>query len=408
MEFKINKARFDQRLAELAKIGARQDGGVSRLALTDEDKAARDLVVGWMKELNLQVHIDQVGNLIGILPGKTAEEPVVMGSHIDTVPAGGRFDGAAGVLAGLEVLETIQEQKIQTRRPIAVIAFTNEEGVRYRTDMIGSRAFCGFLSPKQAYAARGTDGSNFGEELKRIGYAGEFLCGSLHPHAYVEYHIEQGPVLDQQQITVGVVTGITGISWQEVTIEGQANHAGTTPTAMRHDAGLAAARVIVYLRELANSLGENQRATCGTIAFLPNAINVIPAKAVFSVDLRNSDESVLMEAELRLGDFLKRVEGEDGVSINTVQLARIQPEACHPDIITAITQSAQDFDYRHRVMMSGAVHDALIMARYCPTGMIFVPSKNGISHSPAEYTSLDDLEAGANVLCHTVLNLSKR
>ena len=408
MQSLINKTRLMNRISNLAIIGARPDGGVCRLALTDEDKAARDLIVQWIKELNLQVHVDQVGNLIGIRPGKADLEPIVMGSHIDTVPTGGRFDGAAGVMAGLEVLETLNENEVQTECPVAVVAFTNEEGVRYHSDMIGSRAFCGFITPEEAYSVEGIDGTNFGDELKRIGYAGEFPCGNIHPHAFVELHIEQGPVLDREQIPVGVVEAITGIAWYEITIQGEANHAGTTPTSMRRDAGLTAARVITYLREISNSLGENQRATCGRISFSPNVINVIPEKAVLSVDLRNSNERVLKEAEQRLQQFLHECAHQDDVHFETKLLARVKPETCHPDIVATLTKEVQELDYPYHTMVSGAVHDSLILARYCPTGMIFVPSKDGISHNPAEHTSIDELEMGANVLLKTVISLADR
>ncbi len=402
----VDKVRLMNRLSDLAKIGARPDGSVCRLALTDEDKAARDQVVQCMKDLNMQVHVDQVGNLIGIRHGKTRKEPVVMGSHIDTVPTGGRFDGAAGVVAGLEVVETLNDFEIQTERPIAVVAFTNEEGVRYQNDMTGSRAFCGFISVDEAYTVEGVDGTFFGKELQRIGYKGEFPCGSIHPHAFLELHIEQGPVLDWEQVPVGVVEAITGIAWYEITIQGEANHAGTTPTSMRQDAGLTAARIITYLRKIANSLGENQRATCGAISFSPNVINVIPEKAVLSVDLRNSEDAILKEAEQRLQQFTGECAQQDGVSIETRLLSRIRPEACHPVIVETIKKTVEEMDCPYRLMISGAVHDALIMVRRCPTGMVFVPSKDGLSHNPAEYTSTDELEAGANVLLRTILKLS--
>jgi len=407
MKLAINGTRLMGRISDLAKIGARPNGGVCRLALTDEDKAARDQVIQWMKELNLQVHIDQAGNIIGIRAGKADVKPVVMGSHIDTVPTGGRFDGAAGVMAGLEVLETLNEHDIQTEHPVALVAFTNEEGVRYHSDLIGSRAFCGFVTTEEIYNIEGTDGTKFGDELRRIGYAGEFHCGSIHPHAFVELHIEQGPVLDQEQIPVGVVEAITGISWYEVTIRGEANHAGTTPTFMRHDAGLTAARVIMYLREIADVLGENQRATCGVISFSPNAINVIPNKAALSIDLRNSDDTILKDSENRLLQFLQECAHRDDVQVETNNLIRVQPETCHPDVVAAVKKAAEGLGYSYHQMISGAVHDSLIMARYCPTGMIFVPSKNGLSHNPEEYTSLQDFEAGVNVLLQTVLELAE-
>jgi len=407
MQPTINKSRLTKRLSELATIGALSDGGVCRLALTDEDKAARDQVMQWMKDLDLQTYIDQVGNLIGIRSGKKDIAPIVTGSHIDTVPSGGRFDGAAGVVAGLEVIESLNEHKIQTERPVAVVAFTNEEGVRYHLDMIGSHAFCGYISPEEAYMTVGTDNTIFGEELKRIGYAGDFPSGSICPHAFLELHIEQGPVLDREQVSIGVVEAITGIVWYEITIQGEANHAGTTPISMRQDAGLTAARIITYLREIANLLGENQRATCGAISFFPNAINVIPEKATLSIDLRNPDKTTLEEAEQRLLDFLEKCTHQDNVQIETQRLARVQPRACHTNIILTIIKATDELGYSHKTMVSGAVHDALTMASYCPTGMIFVPSKGGISHNPAEYTSADELEAGTNVLLKTVLKLSQ-
>ena len=405
MQPTINKLRLMSRLSELSKIGALPDGSVCRLALTDEDKAARDQVIQWMKDLDLQIHVDQVGNLIGIHPGTKDLNPIVIGSHIDTVPTGGRFDGTAGVIAGLEVIETLNDHKIETERPVAVVAFTNEEGVRYHNDMLGSRAFCGYISPEEAYKTVGTDHTIFGEELQRIGYAGNFPCGSIQPHAFLELHIEQGPVLDREQISIGIVEAITGISWYEVTIQGEANHAGTTPTYMRRDAGLAAARIITYLREIADTMGENQRATCGAISFSPNAINVIPEKATLSIDLRNPDKIILEEAEQRLLAFLEECAEQGNVQIEAQQLARVQPETCHPDIFAIIEESTQELDYSYKKMVSGAVHDALILAPYYPTGMIFVPSKDGISHNPAEHTSAEELEAGANVLLKTVLKL---
>jgi N-carbamoyl-L-amino-acid hydrolase len=407
MEIKINSARLSQRLDNLAKIGARPDGGVCRLAVSDEDKAARDMLVVWMKDLGLQIQVDQVGNLIGTRAGKQDLPPLVIGSHIDSVPTGGRYDGAAGVMAGLEVLETLNDCGLRTERPVVLVAFTNEEGVRYRTDMLGSRAFCGFMDPEEAYEVKGIDGTTFGEELKRIGYAGEFPCGSIKPHAYLEMHIEQGPVLDREKFQIGVVGAITGISWHEATVRGEANHAGTTPTYMRRDAGLTAARIITYLREIADTLGENQRATCGMISFSPNAINVIPSEAVLSIDLRNSDETILRESDRLLEEYLKKLAREDGTTIQTRPLAWVKPESCSPELIATVTEAASDLGYSNRPMISGAVHDALMLAKYCPTGMIFVPSRNGISHNPAEYTSPEQLEAGANVLLHTVLKLSK-
>jgi N-carbamoyl-L-amino-acid hydrolase len=264
------------------------------------------------------------------------------------------------------------------------------------------------MTPQEAYSIQSTDGTQFGEELKRINYAGEFPCGVIHPLAYLELHIEQGPILDRTGITIGVVEAITGISWYKITIRGEANHVGTTPTSMRHDAGLAAAKIITQLREIANSLGENQRATCGSISFYPNTINVIPATVVMTVDMRNPDLLKLNEAEKQLENFLEICQQEDGVGISSYSLARVTPKDCDPEIIGLITKSAQELGYSQRPMISGAIHDALIMASYCPTGMIFIPSKKGISHNALEYTSPEDLEAGANVLLQATLKLASK
>ncbi len=404
---RINSSRLLQRLDQLAQRGAQENGGVSRLALSDEDKEGRDLFVKWVKELGLTAHVDKVGNIIGVRPGRQDLPPVLFGSHLDSVRNGGRLDGAYGVISALEVLNTLHDHNIRTRRPLAVIAFTNEEGARYVPDMLGSLAYVGDLSVEDAWTAKGFDGSIFGEELRRIGYAGEMLPGAIKSHAYVELHIEQGPVLEREKQTIGVVEFVTGITWLEVIVSGAANHAGTTPLELRRDAGLAAAKIIQYQRELALDLGGNQRTTCGIIRFEPNIINVIPGKAIFTVDLRNTDDVVLKEAERRLRAFAADLAKQDGVTIDIRLMVHVPSEKFDLRVVETIEQSAQELSYSFRRMISGAGHDAQIMARKYPTGMIFVPSRGGISHSPAEYSSPKDMEAGANVLLQTVLKLAE-
>jgi len=405
---KINKERLLQRLDELAQIGALDGGGVGRLALTDADKGARDLVVPWMKELGMSVHIDQVGNIIGLRPGEEELPPVMLGSHIDTVTVAGRYDGSYGVLSALEVVNTLNDNDIRTHRPLAVAAFTNEEGVRFNRGMLGSSVYVGDLSAEEAYDIPGVDGSNFGEELKRTGYAGEWEPGSIRPYAFLELHIEQGPLLDQMKIPVGVVEAVTGITWLEVTVTGTANHAGTTPIDLRRDAGLAAAKLIESMREIALSIGGNQRATCGMIAFEPNAINVIPSKAVFTVDLRNSDGEALLEAEEQFMAYAKKIEKSDGVTISIRDLEHVLPVKFDSIIVNIIEATTGELGISARRMISGAGHDAQLLASMCPTAMIFVPSKDGISHSPDEYSSPEDLETGANVLLHSALKLANQ
>jgi N-carbamoyl-L-amino-acid hydrolase len=404
----INPSRLLQRLEHLAQKGAQENGGVSRLALSDADKDGRDLFVAWLKELGLIVQVDQVGNIFGLRPGQENLPPVMFGSHLDTVRNGGRYDGAYGVLAALEVLHTLTEHGIQTRRPLAAVAFTNEEGARYVPDMLGSLAFVGDLSVEEAWAARGFDGTQFGPELQRIGYAGPLSPGALCPHAYVELHVEQGPVLEQEGLSIGVVEHVTGIDWLEVTVYGAANHAGTTPTELRRDAGLAAAKIIQYLRQIALDLGGNQRATCGILKFEPEIINVIPGKATLTVDLRNTEAEALQEAERRLRAFADHLIRDDHVEIAIRQLAYTRPERFAPQITEVIARSTQALGYSYRRMVSGAGHDAQIMARKYPTAMIFIPSRGGVSHSPQEYSSPEDIEAGANVLLHTVLELAEQ
>lgn len=404
---RIDASRLLKRLDQLAQKGAQENGGVSRLALSDAEKEARGLFIGWLNELGLNVHVDRVGNILGLRPGREDLPPVMFGSHLDSVRNGGRYDGAYGVLAALEALHSLHDRQIQTRRPLAVVAFTNEEGARYVPDMLGSLAYVGDLSVEEAWAARGFDGSIFGEEIQRIGYAGEMQPGAIQPHAYVEIHIEQGPVLEREGLTIGAVEHVTGITWLEVTITGAANHAGTTPIELRRDAGLAAARVIQYLRELALDLGAGQRATCGILRFEPEIINVIPGKAIFTVDLRNTDAAALEESERRLRAYLVELAEQENVGIDIQLMVRIPPEKFDPRIVEAVEQSASELGHPIRRMISGAGHDAQIMARKYPAGMIFIPSRGGISHSPAEYSSPEDLEAGANVLLNTVLKLAE-
>jgi len=404
-EIHIDPQRLNQRLVELAQFGALPEGGISRLALTDADKSGRDLFVSWLRDLSLDVRIDQVGNILAFQPGRGDAQPVLLGSHLDTVRAAGPLDGALGVLAGLEVLQTLQELDIHTLRPVALVAFTNEEGARFTTDMMGSRAFCGELPVEDAWDVTDFEGVRVGDELRRIGYSGDFPCGQVTPAAYLELHIEQGPVLYQERVTIGAVEAITGISWQAVTITGAANHAGTTPLDARRDAGLAAAKVIQYLRELAQFLPD-QRATCGRLSFSPDVINVIPGQAVLTVDLRNGEDAVLKKAEQQLAEYLAALAEGENVEVTSRILMRVSPSRCDPSVVTWVETAARGLGLTCRRMVSGAGHDAQIMAHTCPTAMIFIPSQNGISHSPAEYSRPKDIEAGANVLLHTVLGLA--
>ena len=402
---KINPDRLLTRLDELAQIGPIPDGGSCRLALTDEDREGRDWLVDQMKSLGMTVKIDQIGNIMGIRSGKTDQAPVMTGSHIDTVGTGGRYDGSLGVLAGLEVVQTLNDAGVVTQRPIAVASFTDEEGARFAPDMLGSLVYVGGMRVEDALNIVGIDGVRLGDELTRIGYAGSEPVGLLRPHAFVELHIEQGPVLDMEGIAIGAVQNLQGISWQSVAITGQSNHAGTTPMRLRRDAGYCAAAIGVFLRNLASEMGGNQVCTVGKIDLHPNLVNVIAARATLTVDLRNTDEALLQSAEQALADYLKELAQQEGVDITTDKLARFEPVTFDKRLVKLIQAQADKLGLSCQKMTSGAGHDAQMLARWCPSAMIFVPSIDGISHNPAERTHDTDLVAGANVLLNTLLSL---
>ena len=406
MDLRIDGARLARRLAELGEMGGLPGGGNARLAFTDEDKLGRDLVAGWMRQMGLEVSIDKIGNVIGLRKGLEDAAPVMTGSHIDTVRTGGRYDGNLGVLAGLEAVERLNEAGIVTRRPLAVAFFSNEEGARFHPDIMGSMVYTGKLDLEHAYEVVGIDGAVCGAELRRIGYCGPAEPGWLKPHAFVELHIEQGPILEAEGLTIGAVDGVQGISWTEVTIEGVSAHAGTTPMRLRKDAGYAAAEIAVFVRQLTREFGGGQVGTVGRMEFKPGITNVVPNRAVMTVDIRNPDEALLRQAEAKLFAFLDKIAIAEGVKISTRPLARTQPVAFAPHMIEMVSQIAGEFGYSARRITSGAGHDAQMMAAICPTGMIFVPSVNGLSHNVKEYTEPADLEAGANILLRMLLRLA--
>jgi len=409
---RIDAARLLGRIDELGQIG-RLDGpngewGNARLALTDEDRAGRDLVVAWMRDLGLDIAVDVIGNVVATRAGRDPSlAPVMVGSHIDTVGTGGRFDGNLGVLAGLEIVETLDVAGIVTERPLQVAFFTDEEGSRFAPDMLGSLVYVGGLPVEQALdLVAADDGARLGDELDRIGYAGTIPCPTAAaPHAYVELHIEQGPVLEAEGITIGVVEGVQGISWTEIVIVGQSAHAGTTPMRLRHDPAYAAAAVATYVRDLTRHLGPEQVGTVGRIDVYPNLVNVVPARVVMTVDLRNTDDRVLCEAESRLATFLEELAETEGVAITTSPLARFQPVDFDAAMVDLVEETAQRLGHSTKRMPSGAGHDAQMLARLCPTAMVFTPSVNGLSHNIAEFTESVDIEAGANVLLQMVLGL---
>lgn len=403
---RIDGARLLARLARLAEIGAIENGGCARLALTDADREGRDLVAGWMRALGLEIRIDAIGNVFGFTPGWRDTAPVMTGSHIDTVRTGGRYDGNYGVLAGLEVIETLREAGVTPKRPLSVAFFTNEEGSRFQPDMLGSLVHAGGLPLAEAYAARAADGASVGDELARIGYRGDETPGFVTPHAFIELHIEQGPVLDAEGIRIGAVENLQGISWQEITVLGQSNHAGTTPMRLRRDAGYVAAATASFLHDLAHEMGGAQVCTVGRVELHPNYINVIPARAVFTADLRNTDDALLRHAEARLAAFLDATTARTSTTWTSRRLVRFEPVTFDAGLVDLIGDVAREHGLSVHRMTSGAGHDAQMMARICRAAMIFVPSVKGISHNPAEHTEPADLVAGADVLLHTMLRLA--
>lgn len=394
------------RLARLGAVGGLPGGGNARLALTDDDKAGRDLVVGWMRDVGLDVGIDTVGNVVGVFPGVEDLAPVMIGSHIDTVRTGGRYDGNLGVLAGIELVAALGKSGLRTRRPIAVAFFTNEEGARFQPDMLGSLVYVGGMTVDEADASRAIDGALLGAELSRIGYRGDRRPGFVRPHAFVELHIEQGPILEAEGKTIGAVTGVQGISWTEYVLTGVSNHAGTTPMRLRRDAGYAASAIAKGLRDIVRRIGGDQIGTVGRMELTPNLINVIAARAVFTVDLRNTDEATLKRAETEVASLIAEVCGTENVGVEKRVLARFEPVDFDPAIVDLVASRADARGYSCRRMASGAGHDAQMFARICPAGMIFVPSAEGLSHNIAEHTDPADIDAGAQVLLDVVLELA--
>lgn len=407
MTIALDTATMLAQLTQLGAIGQDAGGGRTRLAFGDADKQGRDQLVAWMHDLALDITIDQIGNIFGTLTGSDPSlAPLMIGSHIDTVINAGMYDGCYGVLAGLAVLRALRSAGIVPRRSIVVAAFSNEEGVRYQPDMMGSLVYVGGIDVAQVLDVIGTDGTRLGDELARIGYAGDLRPGAVVPHAYLELHIEQGPLLEYHATQIGVVADLQGISWQQITITGVANHAGTTPLAMRHDAGWAAAAVITFVRQLAQE-SVSTLATVGSIQFSPNAINVIPQTAVLTLDMRDPDDQKLTAAEAHVATLLQTIAAQEGVTITSQQLVRFPAVHFDESLVAEIAQATAALGLSHRQMTSGAGHDAQMMARITPAAMIFVPSQAGISHNPAEYTSDADLIAGATVLLAVVQRLSR-
>jgi N-carbamoyl-L-amino-acid hydrolase len=411
----IDSARLYRTLSELGAIGAYQDEnsglmGVNRLALTDNDRAGRERVVAWMRELEMQVTVDRIGNVYGRRAGTHDDlAPVMSGSHIDSVPTAGRFDGCLGVLGALEIVRCLNERGQKTRRPIVVGFFTDEEGCRFGTDMLGSAVATGRLELEAAYELRDADGIRLKDELARIGFLGTAPEKLEPPHAYVECHIEQGPIIRAKNLDIGVVTGVQAISWQEVTIKGRSAHAGTTPMELRADAGVAASRINVEMRAMIASgkYGPGMRATVGAYRPHPGLVNIVPSRVVMSVDLRNPDDALMKASEADLETFYRRLEREEGVQIAWRQTARTPFVGFDESVQARVAASAARRKLSHERIISGAGHDAQEMARLCKTAMVFVPGEyDGISHNPRELSTEAQCADGVNVLADVLLELA--
>ena len=406
----IDGERLWRRISDLGEIGREEGGGVTRLSFTDEERAAKDRVASYMEEAGLSVYEDAVGNLFGRREGLNVQAPVVLiGSHVDSVYNGGNFDGPLGVLAGIEVLHAMEEQGIETEHPIEVVAFTDEEGVRFSFGMIGSRALAGKLTPEDLRNYEDGDGVSIESAMRAYGLDPERVAEAARPEgsvkAYVELHIEQGEVLENEDLPAGIVTGIAGPLWLRFVLEGEAGHAGATPMNLRRDA-LAAAAEIIGLIEAAAAQTPTTVGTVGQLDLEPGGINIIPGRVRFSLDLRDIDEGFRDRVEGRILEGAEEACRRRGVGLEIETLQRLPPAPCSDLVKGAVKRACETLGIRPHALPSGAGHDGMQLTDLCPMGMIFVRSKNGISHNPDEWSSKEDCAVGADVLYWTVLDLA--
>ncbi len=410
---RINADRLWSSLMEMAKIGATGKGGCARLTLTDLDRESRDLFIGWCKEAGCNIEVDGMGNIFATRAGTQDGQPVMTGSHLDTQPTGGKFDGVFGVLAGLEAIRTLNDNNIETSHPIQIVVWTNEEGSRFQPAMVGSGVIAGAFALNDIYNCTDNQGLRFEDELERIGYKGTRPVQIPQAKAYFEAHIEQGPILENEGDTIGVVTHQQGIRWYKVTVTGQESHAGTTPMPLRKDALMVAAEIALKVRGIAL---DHAPAGCGTVGVFdcyPGSPNTIPGRVTLSVDLRHPDNDLLEIMEKELYSFV--ASRLDAGAENQVPDCNIEVDgywkysamAFDSDCVAAVQTATDQLGYKNRQMITGAGHDASYMARVIPTSMIFIPCEGGISHNEIEYASKEDCEAGCNVLLHTLLTTAQ-
>ena len=404
---RINGDRLWDSLMSLAEIGATPKGGCRRLTLTDLDRQGRDLVISWARDAGLSVTVDKIGNVFMRREGRNPMlPPVVAGSHIDTQPTGGKFDGNYGVLAALEVVRTLNDLEIITEAPIEVVFWTNEEGSRFVPVMMGSGVFAGVFPLEEIYVVQDAEGKTVGDELARIGYIGSQTPGDHPVGAYFEAHIEQGPILEAEEKVIGVVQGVLGIRWYDCVVTGQESHAGPTPMNLRQDALQVATRIMQEVVAIAGR-SEEGRGTVGMVQVYPNSRNVVPGEVTFSVDMRNLSDAAVDEMDRQLRDFIAQVQQESGMAIALKEVSHYPAAPFHPACQTAIAEAAERLGYPARGIVSGAGHDAVYMSYLAPTGMIFIPCRDGISHNEIEYASPEHVTAGANVLLQVMLQYAR-
>jgi N-carbamoyl-L-amino-acid hydrolase len=402
---KVDGDRLWATLMEMARIGATEKGGNCRLALSDLDAEGRRLFIRWCEEAGCKVTVDGVGNIFARRPGKNANAPpVVTGSHLDTQPTGGRFDGVYGVLAGLEVVRTLNDLGYETEAPVEVAVWTNEEGSRFSPAMMGSGVFAGVFPIDEILAKQDiTSGARFGAELERIGFAGKEKVGGRPLKAYFEAHIEQGPILEDEGKTIGVVTGAQGQRWYEITVTGQEAHAGPTPMKKRRDALVAASRMIDAVNRIGHAHAPLACATVGFVQVSPNSRNTIPGKVFFTVDFRHPVDATLSEMHRALHSECQSIARLAQCEVEVKDFWYFPPTPFEPRLVERVRKGAEAIGQPHRDIVSGAGHDAVYIARVAPTAMIFVPCKDGISHNEVEDAKKEDLEAGCTVLLNAIL-----
>jgi beta-ureidopropionase / N-carbamoyl-L-amino-acid hydrolase len=405
----IDGQRLWDSLMHTAQIGATAKGGICRLTLTDLDRRVRDWFKAQCEALGCTVTVDEVGTMFARRPGKDPKlAPIAMGSHLDTQPTGGKFDGVLGVLGALEALRTLHAAEYETNAPIEIVNWTNEEGARFAPAMLASGVFAGVFSADYAHGRVDRDGKTFGEELQRIGYKGTEKAGARKFSAMFELHIEQGPILEAEGRKIGVVQGVQGIRWYEVTLTGQDAHTGTTPMRLRKNALLGAARIIERIDAIAREHAPDAVGTVGLIENKPNSRNVIPGEVFFSVDFRHPTDATLDQMETKLRAALAEIAGALQLTYKEARIWESPPVKFTPELIECVRSGAEKAGFASRNMISGAGHDAAYIARVAPTTMIFVPCAGGISHNEAESTSFDECAAGAQVLLNALLEFDRR